>query len=111
MNRAFRSITPVPADVCIHITQLAKEKAAADLTDSAFEPRLQSFMRKELKPLGLTLRVRDLPDGGSRFLLKEENTGAVCATMDFTPEGTLEIGRFESLENGFISGVSHASQS
>lgn len=77
--------------------------------DAAFDEQIERIECEELEPQGLTLLTRNLADGRSRFLVKDAETGAVCAMMDFSQSGMLETGTFEALENGLICGVAPAS--
>jgi hypothetical protein len=38
----------------------------------------------------MRLLVRELPDGRSRYIIKERKTGAVCDLLNFDKNGALE---------------------
>ena len=100
MDNHFRSKTPVPANVCIHIMQAVRWKAKGE--PARFETQLERLKRKELEPNGLTLLNRDLANGRSRFIVKEVETGVVCAMLDFAQNGTLETGSFDARVDGAV---------
>jgi len=72
------------------ITQAVLRRATGELTEATFEAKLQRIEREELKPLGLTLLIRNLVDGRMRLLVKDVAKGLVCTMMDFAKDGTLE---------------------
>ncbi len=89
-SEIFRRLKSVPTLVRIIITQAALRRAEGEITQAVFEEQIQRITREELEPKGLTLLVRELPAGRTRFLIKEKSDGAVCDLMDFAADGTLE---------------------
>ena len=81
---------PVPTIVRIIITQASRWRAEGAITEEVFEQQMQRLNREELEHKGLTLLVRRLPAGRTRFLIKRKSTGAVCEMMDFAADGRLE---------------------
>ncbi len=86
----FQRLKAVPPIVRIIITQATRHRAQGTLTDTVFEEQIRRVAREELEPKGLTLLARDLPGGRTRFIIKEQATGAVCDLLDFAADGSLE---------------------
>ena len=89
-NETFRQPRSLPSIVRTVITQAMRRQAAGGITREIFEAQMRRLEHEELEPKGLTLVERGLSGGGTRYLVKEAATGAVCATMDFASSGTLE---------------------
>lgn len=67
------------------LQQLAKLRSAGDIAPQDFERKIGRVMREDLEPHGLQLLVRDLPEGRTRFLIKEVRSGKVREMIDWTP--------------------------
>ena len=80
----------VPTIARIVIRQATLKRAEGSITQAIFEEQMQRIAREELAPKGVTLLIRDLPGGRTRFLFKENATGTVCEMMDFAADGRLE---------------------
>ena len=106
MNRDLPVIKPVPANLLIRITRIVRRKAMGQSTEPGFAAQLERLKLEEFRPLGLSLLFRNLDGGRTRFLVTDDSSGAISAMVDFAADGTLEIGRFDSVENGYISGAS-----
>ena len=78
----------VPTIVSIVVAQLAKLRAVGKVTDFVFNSQLQRLAQEELESRALTLLVRDLPNGRTRFLVKDPATGTVCDMMEFERDGS-----------------------
>jgi hypothetical protein len=76
--------------VYIVIVQATHRMAEGSITRTIFEQQIRRIEREELEPMGLTLLLRDLPDGRTRFLIKERSTGSIREMIDFTSEGILD---------------------
>jgi hypothetical protein len=83
-------LKPLPPIVRIVIAQATRWRAMGLIPESIFEAQISRLAREELEPKGLTLVVRDLPDGRTRFLVKKTATATVCEMMDFASDGKLE---------------------
>ena len=84
----FSRRKPLPAIVQIVITQAVRHRAAGAISDQVFEEQIRRIAREELQPKDLTLLVRELPAGRTRFLVKKRGTGAVCEMLEFAADGT-----------------------
>lgn len=80
----------VPTIVRVILTQATRHRAQGMITDAVFEEQVRRITREELTPRALSLLVRDLADGRTRFIIRNEVTGAVCDMLDLTADGTLE---------------------
>jgi len=89
-NDTFPRLNSVPTLVRIIITQASRWRAEGAITEEIFQQQVRRVAREELEPKGLALLVRDLPGGRTRFIIKQQETGAVCEMMDFASDGTLE---------------------
>ena len=69
--------------VYIVIVQATHRMAEGSITRVIFEQQIRRIEREELEPMGLTLLLRDLPGGRTRFLVKEKSTGSIREMMDF----------------------------
>jgi hypothetical protein len=84
--------------VRIIITQATRHRAQGAISQTTFEKHIQRIAREELEPKGLTLLVRDLPGGRTRFIIKAEATSTVCEMLDFDANGVPESNSCELLE-------------
>jgi hypothetical protein len=83
-SRAPASFTrPLPPIVRIVLTQATRHRRRGLLTTEVFEAQLQRLAREELEPRGLTLLVRELSCGATRFIIKTA-TGQVCDLFEVT---------------------------
>lgn len=87
-SEMFHRLRKVPPIVSIVLAQLAKLRALGKLTETVFNAQIQRLAHEELEPRSLTLLVRDLPNGRTRFLVKETATGMVCDMMEFERDGS-----------------------
>ena len=85
----------VPPIVRIVLTQATRHRAQGLITDAVFEEQIRRIAREELEPKRLTLLARDLAGGRTRFIIKEQATGAVCDLLEFGMDGSPES---ESIE-------------
>jgi hypothetical protein len=53
-----------------------------ELNQADFDQKLARLEAEELTPRGRKLLVRDLPDGTTRFLIKESQDGRICEMID-----------------------------
>ena len=90
-SELYQRMKNVPAIAQIIIVQATRRRAAGTITQAVFEEQMGRLIHEDLNPKGLVLVVRDLPNGRTRFLIKEVATGAVCDMMDFAQDGTLEM--------------------
>ena len=98
----------VPVNVCINISRAVRWRAGGEFTEAGFAAQLQRLWSDELEPNGLTLLIRHLEGGRIRVVVKEVETEDVRAMLDFAPDGTLEIGRFDPVENNYLCGLAAA---
>ena len=89
-SEIFRRLRSVPPLVHIVLTQATRQRMGGEITDAIFDEQIRLITREELEPKGLTLLVRDLRGGRTRFIIKEKATGAVCDMQDFDAHGVLE---------------------
>jgi hypothetical protein len=80
----------LPPIVRIVIAQATRRRAEGGITEQTFNSQISRLVREELEPKSLTLLVRDLPGGRTRFLVKDTDTGMVSDLMDFDSQGMLE---------------------
>lgn len=71
----------VPEIVPIVLNQLTRLRAENEITERKFETQLNRLTGEELQPRGLSLVVRELPEGHRRFLIQDAK-GAVYQTID-----------------------------
>jgi hypothetical protein len=96
-SETFPRLNSVSTLVRIIISQASRWRAEGTISEEIFQQQMRRVAREELEPKGLTLLVRDLPGGRTRFLFKKHPTGAVCEMMDFAADGTLETDASERL--------------
>jgi hypothetical protein len=77
-DRPFR----LPEIVAIVFQEASRLRNQGELTQPDFEEKLARLAAEELTPRGLELMVRDLPNGATRFLIKESRTGRICEMLD-----------------------------
>ena len=71
MSARFRESNSVPSIVYIVIVQATHRLAEGAIARIVFEQQIRRIEEEELEPMGLTLLMRDLPGGRTRFLIKE----------------------------------------
>ncbi|HEX8310411.1 MAG TPA: hypothetical protein VF614_03770 [Chthoniobacteraceae bacterium] len=64
------------------LSQIAKQRQEGTIDQEGFESQVEQVKREELNPMGLSLLVRELADGRTRFLVKADGTGAVYDLID-----------------------------
>lgn len=74
----------VPGLVRAVLTQATRLRDCGDIPQSLYEAQLERITKEELRPRGLELVMRELPNGTTRFLVKAGKTGAVCEMIDCT---------------------------
>ena len=72
--------------VRIILTQATRFRRRGAISEAMFQAQVTRIGREELEPRGLTLMVRDLPCGTTRFIVKSAATGAVCDLLDYEAE-------------------------
>jgi CheY-like chemotaxis protein len=87
----FRRPTLVPPIVRIVLTQATRQRSGGRISQTIFDEQIRRIDREELAPKGLSILVRDLPDGRTRFLIKNKLSGTVCEMFDFAQDGTHEL--------------------
>jgi hypothetical protein len=105
-SETFRRPKSVPPIVRIVIPQAMRERAGGGITREIFEAQMHRLEHEELEPRGLMLVERGLSGGGTRYLVKEAATGAVCDMMDFASSGTLESDGSDAQSHASTSAVS-----
>ena len=85
MNSRSLTETEIPDIVHIVLSQAEKQRRAGMISDRVFETQLERLAKEELEPRHLTLVVRDLADGRTRFLIKQTGSGKVCDMFDCAP--------------------------
>lgn len=71
----------VPEIVHIVLNQLTRLRAENAISEQKFDTQLNRLAVEELQPRGLTLMVRELPNGHRRFVIQDAR-GAVHQTID-----------------------------
>ena len=87
MNAQIKNQTTgtVPEIVRIVLSQADKQRRAGLITDALFEQQIRRIAAEELQPRQLTLLVRELADGRTRFLIKRAESGQVCEMFEPAP--------------------------
>jgi hypothetical protein len=76
------SSTQLPQIVQIVLTQADKERRAGLISEAFYQRQLRRLAEEELAPRNLTLTIRELSDGRTRFLIKRSDSGKVCEIFD-----------------------------
>jgi hypothetical protein len=76
---------PVPPLVHAILAEIARMRSAGELTEAEMERKVTRLTREELRPRGFKVLHRNLANGGLRFLVKSEDTGAVCDLVECRP--------------------------
>ena len=72
----------LPEIVLTILSQLARRRAAAQLGEDEFQSKLDRLRAEELERRGMTLLVRYLSGGRTRFIIKDDATRSVIDMMD-----------------------------
>jgi hypothetical protein len=75
----------IPSIVRPVLAQLAKMQAFGEIDQLAFESQLERLSNEELRPRGLFVVFRELPNGTKRFLIKSHAGGTVHEMIDLDP--------------------------
>ena len=78
----------VPELVRVVLTQATRLRDCGGIPQDLFEAQIARITMEELRPRGLQLLVRELPNGKTRFLVKAERTGTVCDMIECTSSQT-----------------------
>ena len=78
----------VPEIVPIVLQQVTRLRAAGGMSQERFDAQVERLACEDLQPCGLTLLVRELSDGRTRFLIKSRG-GQVCEMIDC--DGTCQM--------------------
>jgi len=89
-SNALRTAGRVPAIVQIVLRQAVRRRAENGISGAVFEEQIRRLGREELEPKGLKLLVRELSEGRTRYIIKDQATGTVCDLLNFNAEGALE---------------------
>lgn len=76
-----------PPIVRIVLTQAAQDLMRGQITLETFEAQVERLSREELEPRGLSVLVRDLGGGITRFIIKTTITGQVQDMIGTGPDG------------------------
>ncbi|HEX8296036.1 MAG TPA: hypothetical protein VF593_07030 [Chthoniobacteraceae bacterium] len=68
----------IPEIVHIVLSQADRHRRAGLISEEFFEGQVRRLTREELEPRCLTLLIRELSDGRTRFLIKRTDSGQVC---------------------------------
>jgi hypothetical protein len=71
----------VPEIVLIVLNQLTRLRSENEITQQKFDTQLDRLSAEELEPRGLSLCVRELPEGHRRFVIQDAR-GRVRETID-----------------------------
>lgn len=77
--------TPIPEIVRIVLSHAEVDLRSGEISRDDFERKLARVRVEELDPRGMTLVVRELSDGGTRFLIKDAHSGKVRDLVECTP--------------------------
>ncbi|MEO8352557.1 MAG: hypothetical protein ABI680_12545 [Chthoniobacteraceae bacterium] len=80
----------MPGIVHIVLAQATRLLAEGAITRDTFDRQIRRLSQEELTPRKLTLLVRELPAGRTRYIIKEQKSGAVCDLLNFDENGILE---------------------
>lgn len=71
------SSTNIPEIVPIVLTQADRQRRAGTLSEEIYDNQVRRLVKEELEPRRLTLLIRGLADGRTRFLIKCASSGQV----------------------------------
>ncbi len=86
-SRPAHSARPLPPIVRIVLTQATKHRMRGQITTVKFNAQIERLAREELEPRGLSVLVRDLRGGTTRFIIKTTATGQVWDMIEIGPDG------------------------
>ncbi len=89
-SHTFHRLSSVPAIVHIVLAQATRLRTEGAITQTTFDEQIRRISQEELTPRKLKLLVRELPAGRTRYIIKEQKTGAVCDLLNFDENGALE---------------------
>jgi hypothetical protein len=81
------SIQRLPSIVSVVLTVAAQRRMRGQITTLEFTAQVERLAREELDPRGLSVLVRDLPCGTTRFIIKTTATGEVWDMIEIVPDG------------------------
>jgi hypothetical protein len=81
------SIQRLPSIVSVVLTVAAQRRMRGRITTLEFTAQVERLAREELDPRGLSVLVRDLPWGTTRFIIKTTATGQVWDMIEIVPDG------------------------
>ena len=73
----------IPEIVHVVLSQVARLRHCGEIAAETFQEKIECLAREELRPRGLDIVVRDLPDGRTRFLIKEKPDGHVRDLIEY----------------------------
>ena len=76
----------LPPLVRIVLTQAARHRMRGQIMAAKFDDQIQRLAKEELEPRGLSLLVRDLPSGTTRFIIKSQETGRALDLIEIAPD-------------------------
>jgi hypothetical protein len=76
----------LPPIVLTVLTQAARHRRSGQITTVKFAAQVERLAREELEPRGLSVLVRDLPRGITRFIIKTTATGQVQDIIEIKPD-------------------------
>jgi hypothetical protein len=77
----------LPSIVRIVLTQAAQHRMHGQITQKIFDSQVERIWREELEPHDLSVVVRELPWGTTRFIIKAMTSGQVCDLIEIGPDG------------------------
>ena len=76
----------VPPIVRIVLTQAARHRMRGQIMAAKFDDQIKRLTKEELEPRGLSVLVRDLPSGTTRFIIKSRETGRALDLIEIGPD-------------------------
>jgi hypothetical protein len=67
------------------LTEATERRNRGELPQNAYEIQIDRIQTEELEACGLLLLTRELPNGITRFLIKDERTGNVQHMIECAP--------------------------
>jgi hypothetical protein len=77
-----RCAIKIPQIVRTVLVQADKQRRTGGLPEESFQRQLDRIKNEELAPRGLSLLVRKIAEGHTRFLIKEEKSGKLCEMIE-----------------------------
>ncbi len=78
----------VPEIVPIVLMELVRRRNRHELDDKAFNAKILRLANEELEPRNLTLLIRELPNGDTRFIVKSKANNRVCELLELDTDGS-----------------------